>query len=107
MPAIAREQTAEPCQEQPNAWIVVGPTKFPACIRRATFNGGIIETGADIEAGQLLPLSITNGEDSFTVHVHLLAGKHGIQPFKLYGTNGTPRSLWDALVRKRRDRGLK
>ncbi len=108
MPAIAREQTVEPCQnQQPNAWIVVGPAKFPACISRATFNGGIIETGADIKPGQLLPLSISNGgDDSFTVHVHLLAGEQGIQPFKLYGTNGTPRSLWDAFVRERRDQGL-
>ena len=97
----------EPCLK-PNtqAWVVVGPCLFDACISSLTFDGGILKTGADVTPGSWVPLKLANGDERFTVHIQIFAGANGRHPFRLYGTTGVPRSLWDALVRERRDQGL-
>ncbi len=92
-----------PPEAQPEAWIVVGAGMFPARILAATFQGGILQTQATLEAGTWLPLKASIGGELVTVHVHILEATEGRAVFRLYGTDGLARSLWDAFVRDLRE----
>ena len=98
------DQVGHPAQAlQPDAWLVVGVGLFPAKILACTFEGGILETAAVINAGAWTALKVSNGIETFTVNVHVLEVADGHIAFRLYGTDGVSRSLWDSLVRDRRD----
>ena len=92
-----------PLEAQPEAWVVVGVGLFPARILAATFQGGILETDANVEVGTWIPLKVSNGTELMTLHVHILEESLGKMSFRLYGTDGLARSLWDAFVRELRD----
>ncbi len=92
-----------PPEAQPEAWVVVGAGMFPARILAATFQGGILQTQATVEVGQWLPLKATIGGELVMVHIHVLEIAEGRMVFRLYGTDGLARSLWDAFVRDLRE----
>ncbi len=92
-----------PLEAQPEAWIVVGAGLFPARVLAATFQGGILETEANVKVGAWMPLKVSNGTELITLHVHILEESKGKMVFRLYGTDGLARSLWDAFVRELRD----
>ena len=103
MPSTTRPTEILPREAQPEAWVVVGVGLLPARILAATFQGGILETEAEVEVGTWIPLKVSNGTELMTLHVHILEESQGKLSFRLYGTDGLARGLWDAFVRELRD----
>ena len=81
----------------PQASVVIGGRLFPAEIRSAAFHGGVLETQAKVEEGSLVPLKLS-GETPTTVHIHVLEVSEGKMVFRLYGTQGRARLVWDEMV---------
>jgi len=88
-----------PISSRPKAWVVVGASKFPTQILSASFHGGILETEATLAVGAWVPLEVSNGVEQIALHVHILEVSGTKMAFRLYGTDGTARNLWEALVR--------
>tara|TARA_R110002096_G_scaffold143328_3_gene299190 strand:+ start:53203 stop:53535 length:333 start_codon:yes stop_codon:yes gene_type:complete len=93
-----------PLEAQPEAWVAVGAGLSPARILAANFQGGILETEANVDVGAFIPLNVSNGTELISVHIHIVEETTGRMVFRLYGTNGLSRSLWDAFVRELRDK---
>ena len=92
-----------PRKAQPEAWVAAGVGLSPARVLAANFQGGILETEANVEIGAFIPLKVSNGTELISVHIQILEETNGRLVFRLYDTDGLARSLWDAFVRELRD----
>jgi hypothetical protein len=81
----------------PQVSLVVGGRMVPAQIRAAAFQGGILETQAKIAKGSWIPLNLLT-ETPAIVHIHVLEVSEGKLIFRLYGTDGHARTIWERLV---------
>jgi len=91
-----------PISVLPRASVVVGGRVFPVQIRAAAFQGGILETEANITKGSWIPLKLLS-ETPTTLNIHILEAEEGKMIFRLYGTHGLAREVWEQLVHDLRE----
>ena len=87
----------------PPASILIKGRMYPAEIRAAAFQGGILETQAEIAKGTLVPLKLMSDPPA-TLNVHVLEVSEHKMIFRLYGTDGHAQTIWEQIVADLRDR---
>ncbi len=102
MTAHTPPPTRRPMGVLPQASVVIGGRLVPAQIRAAAFQGGILETDANVTKGSFVPLRLLS-ETPTTVNIHVLEASDGKMIFRLYGTDGAARKAWEKIVTDLRD----